>query len=144
MSKTVKNLFRVGVIVSLFLIFVSVAALTTSIIGLMLKDKIAELALERGITLLDNPKEVEFYSVIILISSILLFIYKIAVILIALRQKQRLENGKKDTYPYIILIVIGVLGNLFFFLCGIFGSIEQEKLPDSEVNDYEWNIKNNV
>ncbi len=137
MSKTVKTLYKIGLVVSIVLIAFSVLAITFSIVCLSLKDTIAKKALESGISLIDNKKEIEFYSIILLIGAILLLLFKIAILILAIKQKKHLDNGAKGTWPYIVLIVIGVLGNFFFVLCGIFGSIEQEKLPESEEYDNE-------
>ena len=125
-----KTLYKVGIIVNIFFIVLTFIVFVGSIIVIALKDDIALRALEAKIESFDNPNEVRLAGVIGLIASIIYLLFNIAMLIFSIQADKKLSHGSKKSGPYVQLMIIGLFGNLFYFLSGLFGTFEQEKLPE--------------
>ena len=77
--------------------------------------------------------EVRQLGLIFIIISAIAVVICFVVLIIASIAKKKLDNEKKDLLPHIVMIVIGVFGDIFYLLGGVFGIVAET----SEVNNQD-------
>lgn len=55
--------------------------------------------------------------------------------LLAGHASKALNNGRKDNVPHVIMIIIGVFGDIFYLLGGIFGLVAEHEEADAPKED---------
>ena len=122
-SRTMYIIGRVFCIIGILL------AITLIVLGSICKantNEIAEYFAKQGYTKYDSVKEVSVLGTFALVGGIVLLVFELAEFILATKASSAVAKGTKEQWPHILLIVIGVLGNLFFALGGIFGLIQSE------------------
>ncbi len=68
---------------------------------------------------------------LIIVGAIMMVIYSVLCAL-ASHASKALNNSKKENAPHIIMIIIGVFGDIFYLLGGIFGLIAENSSDNSQ------------
>ncbi len=63
----------------------------------------------------------------IVIGAAISFVVYLVLILLATKASKSLDNGKKDTAPHVLMIIVGIFGDIFYLLGGIFGLIAEDE-----------------
>lgn len=69
---------------------------------------------------------------ILLIIGVVGAVVYIVLVLLAGHARKSLDNGRTDNAPHIIMIVIGVFGDIFYLLGGIFGLVAEHDEANNE------------
>ena len=59
------------------------------------------------------------------VGGVVALIFSIVTLVLANNATRALENGTVDNAPHIVMIVIGVFGDIFYLLGGIFGIVSE-------------------
>ena len=70
-------------------------------------------------------------GLIIIITGALFLLICTVVFIIATIAQRKLKNDKKDLVPHIIMIVIGVFGDIFYLLGGVFGIVAEQETEEN-------------
>ena len=120
MSSASKIMYTIGRIFNIIAIVVTIIIVIIGIVGLAAPDKLAGASED-----LPDANAARAYGLVCLITgAILLVVYSI-VCAIAGYARRALNNGKKDKAPHILMIIIGVFGDIFYLLGGIFGLVAE-------------------
>ena len=119
----VGRIFNIVAMVFLFLLGV------LGVIFLVLKADIAAQAAADNIAAFNDEKKVEIFGVFVLVTAIVYLIVQLVVYILATRANKKLNEGSKDATPHIIMLIIGIFGDIFYFLGGFFGliAVNQDK-----------------
>ena len=129
MKSASKGLYIVGrifnIVSMIFLFLLGVLG----VIFLVLKADIAAQAAADNIAAFNDEKKVEIFGVFVLVTAIVYLIVQLVVYILATRANKKLNEGSKDATPHIIMLIIGIFGDIFYFLGGFFGliAVNQDK-----------------
>ncbi|MBR4800246.1 MAG: hypothetical protein IK048_01020 [Clostridia bacterium] len=62
-----------------------------------------------------------------IITGVILFLVLLVVCLLAGHASKALNNGRKDNVPHILMIIVGIFGDIFYLLGGIFGIVAENE-----------------
>ena len=129
MKSASKGLYIVGRIFNIVAMVFSFLLGVLGVIFLVLKADIAAQAAADNIAAFNDEKKVEIFGVFVLVTAIIYLIVQLVVYILATRANKKLNEGSKDTTPHIIMLIIGIFGDIFYFLGGIFGliAVNQDK-----------------
>lgn len=129
MKSASKGLYIVGRIFNIVAMVFSFLLGVLGVIFLVLKADIAAQAAADNIAAFNDEKKVEIFAVFVLVTAIIYLIVQLVVYILATRANKKLNEGSKDATPHIIMLIIGIFGDIFYFLGGIFGliAVNQDK-----------------
>ena len=113
----------------IFCIIGIVFAIAFIVTGIAFKANVGNLATyfeEQGLTRYDSEKEVSVLATTLLVIGIVMLVWELVEFLLATKASKAVTNGIKEQWPHILLIIIGVFGNIFFLLGGIFSLIQNQ------------------
>lgn len=125
MNETSRIMFKVGYIINLIIIAVSLVLVVAGTLTLVLDEKIAAEGLRKGITILDNKAEVDILGRVVLIPSAIALVMQTIILLLAIKFKNNIINTSvaNNSSYYVALLVVGLFGSIFYILAAIFGLI---------------------
>ena len=127
MKKATKVMYTVGNIINILgIIFISLAILC-AICGIAFSQEIFEQMTEKDLTHFNTAADIRISSISMLIGCVIGLIVAIVMLVLATKARKAIQNDDKNDTPHIVMIVIGVFGNVFYLLCGIFGLIAQNQ-----------------
>ena len=84
------------------------------------KSEVFNKLVEEHLTTLTSAEQVKYLGISLIIFGVVSFIISIVVFLLAKKASRSLENGDKSTTPHVIMLIIGIFGDVFYFLAGLF------------------------
>ena len=70
-----------------------------------------------------TPDEAKAMGMTILITGAVLFVVYTVICALAGHARKALNNNKTENAPHIIMIIVGIFGDIFYLLGGIFGLV---------------------
>ena len=122
MKTASKIMYTIGRIFNIFAIIACAILLVVGIIAMVAPGKIAE-----GSDEIATADEAKALGLTILITGAVLFVVYLVMCILAGHAKKALNNNKTENAPHIVMIIIGVFGDIFYFLGGIFGLIGEHQ-----------------
>jgi len=121
-----KIMYTIGKVINIIEIILHMIIITAGILIINLAEKIFESQ--------SNPNkysvdEIRNAGTLLLVIGIVFLIVAIVILVLASIAQSKLYNNKKDNAPHIVMIVIGVFGDIFYLLGGVFGLVAEEQLP---------------
>ncbi len=121
-----KIMYTIGKVINIIEIILHMIIITAGILIINLAEKIFESQ--------SNPNkysvdEIRNAGTLLLVIGIVFLIVAIVILVLASIAQSKLDNNKKDNAPHIVMIVIGVFGDIFYLLGGVFGLVAEEQLP---------------
>ena len=123
MRSASRALYIVGRIFNIVAMVFSVLTVVVGILFISLKGQIADAAATDAIKALDDPKEVEILGIIILVSALVHLIVTIVIFILATNASKKIKEGSAEVAPHVVMLIIGIFGDFFYFLGGIFGLV---------------------
>ncbi|MBR6071475.1 MAG: hypothetical protein IKP77_01415 [Acholeplasmatales bacterium] len=123
MKDASRIMYTIGKVFSVIEIVISSIMLLAGILCRVFSVEIYNEQKGRSFTLDDVKALSTSLIVIASISLIIVFI----VLILANNAQKKLKNNKKDIAPHIIMIVIGVFGDIFYLLGGVFGIVAENE-----------------
>ena len=138
MRKAAKIMILLGKILSVIKIFVGVAALVLGPIILANKEKAFDIFTNAGIEGISSVADVQTMAITMIIGAAIAIVVEIVILCFAVKADKTFERSERKIWPYIVLIVLGAIGNgLFYLLGGIFALAETEKLNSTQQTENE-------
>lgn len=118
MKTASKVMYTIGRIFNIFAIIACIIILLCGIVAMVAPDKLMESSTD-----FNSPEELKAAGLSMVIAgAVLLFIYVI-ICALAGHARKALNNNKTENAPHIIMIIVGIFGDIFYLLGGIFGLI---------------------
>ena len=70
-----------------------------------------------------SVSQVNSIGLTLLIAGIVACVISIVILILAIKAKKAISQNKKGITPHIVMIVVGVFGDIFYLLGGIFGLV---------------------
>lgn len=116
----------------IFNIIAIIIALVVLIFGIIVaaSPNLQEKLIESSEEVADLTAAKAYGITLLIIGAVLIVIYSILCALAAHASKA-LNNSKKENAPHIIMIIIGIFGDIFYLLGGIFGLVAENDSSNS-------------
>ena len=121
-------MYTIGKVFSVIEIVLSSMLLLAGILCRVFAEEIYREQSGRSFTLAD----VKAVSVGLIIAASISLVIVFVVLMLANNAKAKLKNNKKDLAPHIIMIVIGVFGDIFYLLGGVFGIVAETSVNQNQ------------
>ena len=121
MKNASKAMYTVGKVFSIIEIVLWVLLLIMSVLFIALAGAMSEI---EGT---GTAEEITAMGITLTITFGILLIVSIIVLILASRAKKALDNNTKENGPHIMMIIIGIFGDIFYTLGGIFGLIAENQ-----------------
>lgn len=134
MKNASRVLYTVGKVINIIEIVCAVLMIALGAVAIAMPEKIAAESAAQGISKYDSPAEVKAAGMTILITAIVLLVVSVIIFALAKKATKSLKNGATDTTPHVIMLVIGLFGDIFYFLGGFFGifGANQEQIQNKQ------------
>lgn len=132
MKNASKIMYTIGKVINVIEIVFAVLFILLSVLIISQPNAIAEEAIKQGATALDTPQKAQSCGIVMLVGAIIALIVSIVIFILATRAVKRLKENDKGTTPHVIMLVIGVFGDIFYFLGGLFGILSVNERPTQE------------
>lgn len=118
MKTASKVMYTIGRIFNILAIIACVILIVVGIVAMVMPGKLAESS--DDITTADEAKAM---GMSILIAGAVLFAVYTVICVLAGHARKALNNNKTENAPHIIMIIVGIFGDIFYLLGGIFGLV---------------------
>lgn len=125
MKTASKIFYTVGRVINIIEIVFAVLAIILGAVCLAMSADIAAQAAADGLTV----AQVKGAGLIFVVGGVISLIVALVIFLLANHASKALNNDTQENAPHIIMIVIGIFGDIFYLLGGIFGLIEESNHP---------------
>ncbi len=100
-------------------------------LGILIKAFAKEIFERRTAGATYTEADIKIVGTTLMVFGIIAFVVSFVVFILATIAKSKLKNEKRDIVPHVIMIIIGVFGDIFYLLGGVFGVIAE---ADQEEN----------
>ena len=100
-------------------------------LGIIIKAYAKEIFERRTAGATYTEADIKIVGTTLMVFGIIAFVVSFVVFILATIAKSKLKNEKRDIVPHVIMIIIGVFGDIFYLLGGVFGVIAE---ADQEEN----------
>ena len=118
MKTASKIMYTIGRIFNIFAIIACVVLIVVGIVAMVVPGKLAEASED-----ITTPDEAKAMGMTILITGAVLFVVYTVICALAGHARKALNNNKTENAPHIIMIIVGIFGDIFYLLGGIFGLV---------------------
>ena len=118
MKTASKVMYTIGRIFNIFAIIACVVLIVVGIVAMVVPGKLAEASED-----ITTPDEAKAMGMTILITGAVLFVVYTVICALAGHARKALNNNKTENAPHIIMIIVGIFGDIFYLLGGIFGLV---------------------
>lgn len=120
MNSSSKALYIVGIVISVFVLFGAIFFAYVGFAILGNAQAIIQALIEGGVKL-DDPAAIAAAGGLLASVGIVGIVIELASITFAVIANMRMSSGTCQSWNHIVLIVLGVLGNIFYLIGGIIG-----------------------
>lgn len=139
MKKAAKIMYTIGKIFNIIEIVCLILAAGLMIVGITCSDQIFQIMQEHNVKGFDTAAQVQTSCIEGLVASVICLLISIAVLILAVKARKSIDNKSTSIAPHVIMIVIGVFGDIFYLLGGVFGLIAKNN--DEQRAYYEEKLK---
>ncbi|MBR1867982.1 MAG: hypothetical protein IJ800_05330 [Clostridia bacterium] len=125
MGKATKMLYTVGKVFNIIEIILSVLGLTAGILAVVFNNDIGERLLAGGLNMINSVDGIRFTGWGLIVSSAIMLLVSSVVLALATRAYDSINNGRVDITPHVVMIVVGVFGNIFYLIGGVMGIFDE-------------------
>ena len=125
MGKATKMLYTVGKVFNIIEIILSVLGLTAGILAVVFNNDIGESLLAGGLNMINSVDGIRFTGWGLIVSSAIMLLVSSVVLALATRAYDSINNGRVDITPHVVMIVVGVFGNIFYLIGGVMGIFDE-------------------
>lgn len=123
MKDASRIMYTIGKVFSIIEIVISAILLLAGILCRVFAEEIYNEQKGRSFTL----EDVKALSITLIVFASISLIIVFIVLILANNAQKKLKNNKKDLAPHVIMIVIGVFGDIFYLLGGVFGIVAENE-----------------
>lgn len=133
MRSVSKTMYTIGKIINIIEIVFAILFIVLGVFMIASPNVFAEEAAKQGITALDTPKEARVCGVTLVVWSTVAFVVSLIIFLFAKKATRSLQEEPKKTTGHTIMLVIGVFGDIFYFLGGLFGVLGANEAIEADI-----------
>ncbi|MBO4694502.1 MAG: hypothetical protein J5656_01055 [Clostridia bacterium] len=122
MKTASKIMYTIGRIFNIIAIIACVILIVVGIVAMVAPGKLADASDE-----IATAAEAKAMGISILITGVVLFVVYTVICAIAGHAKKALNNNKTENAPHILMIIVGIFGDIFYLLGGIFGLVAEHQ-----------------
>ena len=128
MGKATRMLYTVGKVFNIIEIILSVLGLTAGILAVVFNNDIGERLLTAGLDMIDPVNTLSVTGWGLILSSAVMLLVSAIVLALANNAYNAVTNGRVDITPHVVMIVVGVFGNIFYLIGGVLGIFEENAI----------------
>ncbi|MBR1890497.1 MAG: hypothetical protein IJ817_02280 [Clostridia bacterium] len=133
MKSVSRTMYTIGRVINAIEIIGAIFLLVAGILTVAMPGTIAEEAARQGVTALATPQKARACGIAVIISASISFVVALVIFILARKATKQLNESEKSTTPHTIMLVIGIFGDIFYFLGGLFGILGiNEPTQDAE------------
>lgn len=121
MRNVSKTMYTIGKVINVLEIVFAVLFIVLGVFMIASPNIFAEEAARQGATAIDTPQKVRACGVTLIISAVVSFVVALIIYIFAKKATRSLQEEPTKTTGHTIMLVIGVFGDIFYFLGGLFG-----------------------
>ncbi len=125
MGKATKMLYTVGKVFNIIEIILSVLGLTAGILAVVFNNDIGERLLAGGLDMINSVDGIRLTGWGLIVSGAVMLLVSAVVLALATKAYDSVNNGRVDITPHVVMIVVGVFGNIFYLIGGVMGIFEE-------------------
>ena len=129
MKAASKVFYTIGRVFNVINIIVTILAIIFGGLVFGLSDQLFAQLAGDGVEGIGAAGDVRLFGVMIMIGAAIGLVVTIVVFILACNASRKLDNDTQENGPHIVMIVIGIFGDVFYLLGGIFGLIEEGEHP---------------
>ena len=115
-------MYTIGKIFNIIGLFVYAGLMA---LGIIVKYNAKEIFERRTAGATYTEADIKIVGTTLMVIGIVMMVVTLVVLILATVAKSKLKNNSKDIAPHVIMIIIGVFGELFYLLGGIFGVVAE-------------------
>lgn len=119
MKQVSKVMYTIGKVINILELIFSVLMLVCGICFVAMRDQLAGKFTE--ISRLNTPDEVAAVGITMIVLAVITFVVALLIYIFARKATKALNENSKNTTSHTIMLVIGIFGDVFYFLGGLFG-----------------------
>ena len=121
MKSASRVLYIVGRVFNVVTMIFSLIGIILGILFIALKGQIAEACAD--LEYFNTPKEIEVIGIVFLVSSIIGLLVYVVIFILATNASKKLKEGSTEVAPHVLMLIVGLFGDIFYLLGGIFGIV---------------------
>ncbi|MBO4569602.1 MAG: hypothetical protein J5689_00075 [Clostridia bacterium] len=137
MKNVSKIMYTIGKVFNIIEIVGAAIMVALGILIMANPTAIAEEAVKQGASAIDTPAQAYACGIFVLITSIIALVVAVVIFALAKKATKDLKEEPKKVTAHTIMLVIGIFGDLFYFLGGLFGILSTSNLGSNEQKEKE-------
>ncbi|MBO4262596.1 MAG: hypothetical protein J5903_02290 [Clostridia bacterium] len=130
MGKASKSLYLVGKVINVVELVLAALAMVLGLIVMTTDSGAAQTALT-GVTDVMTRMGISLSGMGVFVGSTIMLVASIVTLALAIWAGRAIDNGRVDITPHVVMIVVGVFGNVFYLLGGVFGLFDETSYQKS-------------
>ena len=130
MGKASKSLYLVGKVINVVELILAALAMVLGLIVMTTDSGAAQTALT-GVTDVMTRMGISLSGMGVFVGSTIMLVASIVTLALAIWAGRAIDNGRVDITPHVVMIVVGVFGNVFYLLGGVFGLFDETSYQKS-------------
>lgn len=132
MQTSSKVMYTVGKVINIIEIVCAALILVLGIFSIIFAPEIAAEGAKQAVTKFDSVSEVKAAGVAIVVAGAISVVISSLVLHFANKAKKALDTDPKNTNSHVIMLVIGIFGDIFYFLGGLFGLLAGNQTSEKQ------------
>ena len=133
MRSVSKTMYTIGKIINIIEIVFAILFIVLGVFMIASPNVFAEEAARQGATALDTPQKARACGVYLVVWAVVIFAVSLIIFLFAKKATRSLQEEPKKTTGHTIMLVIGVFGDIFYFLGGLFGVLGANEAVEADI-----------
>ncbi len=128
MKSVSKTMYTIGKVFNVIEMVLTPLFVVMGALFIAFKTEVYNKLVEEHLTTLTSAEQVKYLGISFIIFGVVAFVLSLIFFLLAKKATTALQNDSKDTVPHVVMLVIGIFGDIFYFLAGLFGilSVNEE------------------
>lgn len=129
MKAASKVFYTIGRIFNVITIIVAALFIVFGVILFTMADQIYAQLAEESVEGIGASGDIKLIGIFLMAAAAVSLLVTVVVFILACNASRKLDNDTQENGPHIVMIVIGIFGDVFYLLGGIFGLIEEGEHP---------------
>lgn len=127
MKSASKTLYTVGKVINIIEIVLSILVVVLGIFAVVMPNEIYQKGIEQGVTEFGSPQAVKNAGIKLIVGAAIAFVVCLIIFLLAKKASKSLKDDASNSAPHTLMLIIGIFGDIFYFLGGLFGILSSNE-----------------